>query len=377
MYITSPARLRFDITYYTKKLRNEQNRRMHNNSWLTTLPLWCELHQLPHSTCSGIRCTFKPRIHLHDDYLIFPHHMPFTQMLSNQYIYPLQNLNILLILPLLDFYRNFITTTMETADYWPMAWEYSIWNATIASLQFWTEDLNLDTLGIATEHIYTTFFWTSTSHTLCQQSEETLFGCFVIALNATFTQQLSLADEGYESGSDTIDLPTPLQKTPCIHHVSSMEHTSFNSVSTTPHSTVTITPCGMPQNPPRPVHRCLSFSSDNDQAPDSTPVYSNSSNNEEDFQMVPLDDEHWTPEEMPERTFCIHEQGLPHILCQYPCPYGSNNIPSYMGSLDLSDILDYEDYMVTSSDEGIWGMEEVLYWHWTLVCLNNLLPFWL
>ena len=60
------------------------------------------------------------------------------------------------------------------------------------------------------ECVYTTFFCTSTSHTLCQQSDETLFGCFVIALNAAFTQQLLLADEGYEGGSDTIDLPTPL-----------------------------------------------------------------------------------------------------------------------------------------------------------------------
>ena len=93
---------------------------------------------------------------------------------------------------------------------WLMAQEYSIWNATIASLQFWTEDLDPVTLGIATECVYTTFFYTSTSHTLCQQSDETLFGHFVIALNAAFTQQLSLADEGYESGSDTIDLPTPL-----------------------------------------------------------------------------------------------------------------------------------------------------------------------
>ena len=60
---------------------------------------------------------------------------------------------------------------MDTADYWPMAREYSIWNATIASLQFWTEDLNAVTLGRATEHVYTTFFYTSTSHTLCQQSD--------------------------------------------------------------------------------------------------------------------------------------------------------------------------------------------------------------
>ena len=152
------------------------------------------------------------------------------------------------------FYRTFSTITMDAADYWLMAQEYSIWNATIASLQFWTEDLNPVTLGIASEHVYMTFFYTSTSHTLCQQSEETLFGCLVIALNAAFTQQLSLADEGYKSGSETIDLPTPLQKTPYIHHVSSIEHASFNPVNTTPYSTVTITPHSTPQTPTRPVH---------------------------------------------------------------------------------------------------------------------------
>ena len=145
---------------------------------------------------------------------------------------------------------------MDTADYWLMAREYPIWNATIASLQFWTEDTNPVTLGRATECVYTTFFHSSTSHTLHQQSDETLFGHFVIALNAAFDQQLSLADEGYESGSDTIDLPTHHYKrllhSPC-HHVSSMEHASFNPVLTTP--------CNTPQTPPRPVHRCLSFSS--------------------------------------------------------------------------------------------------------------------
>ena len=98
---------------------------------------------------------------------------------------------------------------METAEYWPMAHKYGIWNAAIASLQFWAEDLDPITLGIASECVYTTFFWTPTSHTLQQLPEDVLFGCFVIALNAAFTQQLSLADEGYESGSNT-DLPTPL-----------------------------------------------------------------------------------------------------------------------------------------------------------------------
>ena len=98
-----------------------------------------------------------------------------------------------------------------------------------------------------------------------------------------FDQQLSLADEGYESGSDTIDLPTPLRKTPRIHHVSSMDHASFNPVLTTP--------CSTPLIPPRLVHRCLSFSSADSYTPESTPVCSGSSE-DEDFQMVPLDDEH-------------------------------------------------------------------------------------
>ena len=81
---------------------------------------------------------------------------------------------VLIPLPL-EVYRNFTTTTMETAEYWPMACKYAIWNAMIASLQFWTEDLDPITLGIASECIYTTFFCTPTSHTLCQLSEDVLF----------------------------------------------------------------------------------------------------------------------------------------------------------------------------------------------------------
>ena len=44
-----------------------------------------------------------------------------------------------------------------------------------------------------------------------------------------------------------------------------------------------------------------------------------------------------------------------------PMSYENNNTISYMDSLDLRDISDYEDYMVTSSDEEILGMEEVPY----------------
>ena len=47
---------------------------------------------------------------------------------------------------------------MDAADYWPMAREYSIWNAAIASLQFWTADLDPVILGRATEEVYSAFF---------------------------------------------------------------------------------------------------------------------------------------------------------------------------------------------------------------------------
>ena len=230
---------------------------------------------------------------------------------------------------------------METAEYWPMALKYGVWNAAIASLQFWAEDLDLITLGIPSEHVYTTFFWTPTSHTLHQLSEDVLFGHFVITLNAAFTQQLSLADEGYKSGSNTADLPTPLQKTPHIHHMPSMEHASFDLAHTTPHITATIMNRSSPHTPPRPVCHHLSFTSDSsedDENLDSTPEHSDE---EEDFQTVPLDNEHWMTDIVPERTFCIHENGLPNNVCQYPCPYGNSDTVSYMDSLDLSDISDY------------------------------------
>ena len=75
---------------------------------------------------------------------------------------PANSENFSLILPSLDFAEilplcTATTLSMNTADYWLMAREYSIWNATIASLQFWTEDLDPVTLGRATECVYTTF----------------------------------------------------------------------------------------------------------------------------------------------------------------------------------------------------------------------------
>ena len=154
-----------------------------------------------------------------------------------------------------------------------------------------------------------------------------------------------------------------------------MEHASFDPAHNMPCCPADTPHYNTQLASPRPVHGHLTFlsdsSSDYDQDPDSSSDYDQdpdssfncSSDEEEDFPTVPMDDEHWTMEIAPERTFCIHENGLPNNVCQYPCPYGkNNNSVSHMDSLDLSNISDYEDYMMTTSDdEELPGLEEVPY----------------
>ena len=239
-----------------------------------------------------------------------------------------------------------------------MAREYSIWNATITSLQLWTANLDPVNLSRATEEVYSALFYSTSNHKLHQQSDEILFGHFVITLNVAFDQQLSLADGGYESGSDTINLPTPLRKVPGIYHISSIEHASFDPEPVTPWNTS--------QTPSRLVCKWLSFSStDNNNAPGDTPptprttpastaeYLEDKEGDEEDFQMVPLDNDHWTTKEIPDRTLCVHEHRLPHGLCLYPCPYANYQVSSYIDSLDLSDISNFKDIMITSSNENM------------------------
>ena len=59
-------------------------------------------------------------------------------MLSNQYLYSLQNFlrYVINTATIKSFTENFTTTTMETTEYWMMACKYAIWNAAIDSLQF-------------------------------------------------------------------------------------------------------------------------------------------------------------------------------------------------------------------------------------------------
>ena len=143
---------------------------------------------------------------------------------------------------------------------------------------------------------------------------------------------------------------------------SSIENASFDPDSVTPHSTR--------QSHLRPVHRWLTYISSNDidtseeEAPPAsraTPDAQVHLEEDEDFQMVPLDDKHWTTEDIPDRTLCIHKYAFLHGLCLYPCPYANYLLPSYANTMDFSDISDFEDIMITSSNEDMPAPEDPPY----------------
>ena len=100
---------------------------------------------------------------------------------------------------------------MNATYYWLFVREYSIWNTTVAALQFWTADLEPHVLSSTIEQVYNTFFYTTFMHLLHQQSEEVLFSHFMTTLSTTFESKLTLEDEGYESGSENFNIPTPLR----------------------------------------------------------------------------------------------------------------------------------------------------------------------
>ena len=57
----------------------------------------------------------------------------------------------------------------------------------------------------------------------------------------------------------------------------------------------------------------------------------------------------------------MHEDSLPHGLCPYLCPYVNYLLPSYVETMDLSDISDFENIMITYSDEDIPALEDPPY----------------
>ena len=124
---------------------------------------------------------------------------------------------------------------MNATEYWPLAREYAIWNATVTTLQFWTAHLEPHTLSSTIDWVYNSFIYTSSALKI-------LLGCFMTTLNHTFERTFNLEDEGYQSGNEDFNIPTPLRWTSRVHHVSSNENISLQSFHSMHHSYIPVDP---------------------------------------------------------------------------------------------------------------------------------------
>ena len=84
---------------------------------------------------------------------------------------------------------------------------------------------------------------------------------------------------------------------------------------------------------------------------------------EEHFPTVSLDDDFWMEEPVPERHLCIHEK-VQHDLCPYLCPYNLNLLHLAQGDamqcIDLNDIFEFPDVMVSANDDDAPRLEDIL-----------------
>ena len=124
----------------------------------------------------------------------------------------------------------FTTSTMDTSQYWPFTREYSIWNAAVSVLQFWTEDLKTPVLSHAIDWVYTDFFRSDHAQQIWNLPEEILSGHFLTTLNDTSEIELAQEDEGYESGSENFYIPTPISWAPRVYYINTVDDFSFNPV---------------------------------------------------------------------------------------------------------------------------------------------------
>ena len=89
-------------------------------------------------------------------------------------------------------------------------------------------DLKPHILSNATDQVYAAFFYSDFTQQMRNLPEETLFGCFVTTLNNAFETDLAQVDEGYKSGSESFNVPTPLSRGLRAYHVSTMGDLSFD-----------------------------------------------------------------------------------------------------------------------------------------------------
>ena len=99
---------------------------------------------------------------------------------------------------------------------------------------------------------------------------------------------------------------------------------------------------------------------------------------EEDFPTAPLHDDIWLEDPVPDGHLSSWTvTATPPVFLSLSIQYGpTNHTPedaptSYYKMMDLSDILDIQDVITTTSDEDIPDLDIVFgLWIWTMICIN-------
>ena len=313
-----------------------------------------------------------------------------------------------------SFHLHLQASTMDASKQWPFTCEYSIWNTIVTALQFWMVDLEPHILSNAIDWVYAALFYSDFTQQMQNLPEETLFSHFVTTLNNALETELAQEDEGYKSGSESCNIPTPLSRAPRIYHVSMMEDLSFYPANFGQSPTTTeqheehssqrhrhhsfschwlVFTSSDDESPMTPSKQINQHSSTNARSPvhrraeHSSPVhhnlchsltptpnteqfltdtwYNDTNSTKENFPTAPLDGKIWSEDPIP---LCIHETPhKPHHQCSYPFPYRNTTFRMHLPQstpqdaavlnyelMDFSDISsDLPDIIMTTSDNDI------------------------
>ena len=228
-------------------------------------------------------------------------------------------------------------------------------------------------------------------------------------LSDAFEWELALENKGYESGSESLNILTPLWRTPHLYHVSASESLSFDPA--TPLTTVHSHWAHSTQwhRSHSSVCQHLMFSNDKSPTPDSTSLsrraelsspaqqhmvhhHAPMPGTDDPLQDVTAEEEDFSPQPHWMMTFglkiqfwidiCVFMKSHSHTSCvpvwgsrsfilyslDLPPPPTEDTPASYYETMDLGDISDLQDVMTMTRDEDIPDLDDVFgLWTWTMV----------
>ena len=162
--------------------------------------------------------------------------------------------------------------------------------------------------------------------------EEALFGHFVTTLNNAFDTELAQEVEGYESGSESFNIPTPPSRVPRVYNFSTMEELFFDPANfgqslTTPEH----------HEEPSPQGDCCTPTPDTEQYftdSDNVAWDDDITSSEEHFSTALLHHIVWPEDPILDRHLYIHRTPhKPNLQCSYHMPIQKHNLQDGLATI--------------------------------------------